>query len=546
MGGKDTFNNDILRVLLNLMLSPAENCQDFFYFYTFFFFNKMKIFPVEKIREADAYTIANEPVASIDLMERAARQCYRWIKKHAGRYRTIRVFCAPGNNGGDGLVVARLLARKNYQVEVHLVRVTEKSTDDFTANLERLQQFPEVIISEIKDGSTFPDIAPDEVVIDAIFGSGLSRPVEGFTARLIRHINESGAIIVAIDMPSGLFADKPSAEKAAAIIRADYTLSFQFPKQAFFYPENEIYVGHWEVLDIGLSANFIAAAPTNNFYIQKPDIQPLLMPRHKFDHKGTFGHGLLIAGGYGKMGAAVMAAEAALRAGAGLVTAHIPVAGYQIMQTALPECMTSIDADEHNFTSLPDHLENYQAIAAGPGLGTKPETQKALKLLIQNTPVPLILDADALNILSENKTWLAFLPPDTILTPHPKEFERLAGKTKNSFDRHELQREFSIKNKIFVVLKGGYTCISTPDGRCFFNSTGNAGMGTGGTGDVLTGVLLGLLAQGYPELHACLLGVYLHGLAGDIAARKLSMQAMIAGDVTKHLGKAYKKTEDIS
>ncbi|NCA84595.1 MAG: NAD(P)H-hydrate dehydratase [Clostridia bacterium] len=505
----------------------------------------MKIFPVEKIREADAYTIAHEPVASVDLMERAAHQCYRWVKKHAGRYRTIRIFCAPGNNGGDGLVVARLLARKKYQVLVHLVRLTEKSTDDFTTNLERLQQNEEVVIDEIKDATTFPEIASDEVVIDAIFGSGLSRPAEGFTARLIRHINQSGAIVVAIDMPSGLFADKPSADKAAAIIRADYTLSFQFPKQAFFFPENESYVGNWEILDIGLSANFIADAPTNNFYVLKPDVQPLLIPRHKFDHKGTFGHGLLIAGSYGKMGAAVMAAESALRAGAGLVTAHIPKIGYPIMQTALPECMTSIDPYELSFSKMPDHLENYQAIAAGPGLGTNLETQKALKHLIQNTPVPLILDADALNILSENKTWLAFLPPNSILTPHPKEFERLAGKTKNSFERHELQREFSIKNKVFVVLKGGYTCASTPDGRCYFNSTGNAGMGTGGTGDVLTGVLLGLMAQGYPALHACLLGVYLHGLAGDFAARKLSMQAMIASDVTKQLGNAYKNIQDV-
>jgi NAD(P)H-hydrate epimerase len=504
----------------------------------------MKIFPVEKIREADAYTIANEPVASIDLMERAARQCYRWIKKHAVRSRTIRIFCAPGNNGGDGLVVARLLAGKGYQVLVHLVRVTDKSTDDFTTNLERLQQSPGVIISEINGETNFPEIASDEVVVDAIFGSGLSRPVEGFTAKLIRHINESGAIIIAIDMPSGLFADKSSADKNASIICADYTLSFQFPKQAFFYPENESYVGHWEILDICLSADFIAEAPTDNFYILKPYIQSMLMPRHKFDHKGTFGHGLLIAGSYGKMGAAVMASEATLRAGAGLVTTHIPKVGYQIMQTALPECMTSIDADEYNFTTLPDHLENYQAIAAGPGLGTDSKTQKALKLLIQNTPVPLLLDADALNILSENKTWLAFLPSGSIFTPHPKEFERLAGKTKNSFERHELQREFSIKNKAFVILKGGYTCISAPDGRCFFNSTGNAGMGTGGTGDVLTGVLLGLLAQGYPTLHACLLGVYLHGLAGDIAALKLSMQAMIAGDVTRNLGNAYKKIED--
>jgi NAD(P)H-hydrate epimerase len=500
----------------------------------------MKILPVEKIREADAFTIKNEPIPSIDLMERAAKQCFKWLKKRTDNLQPVQIFCGPGNNGGDGLVIARMLHNAGYQVKVHIVRFTEKGSEDFNINLDRLKTCDNIELSEIRDGDTLPDITPDELVLDAIFGSGLSRPVAGFTARLIEKINKSGTVTIAIDTPSGLFSDENSTDKKGAVIEADYTLTFQLPKLAFLYPENDQFVGEWHVLPIGLMEEFIESVDVKNYLVDNVEASQLLKPRNKFAHKGTFGHALLIAGGYGKMGAAVMSARAALRAGAGLVTTHVPKSGHQIIPTAVPESMVSIDEHEEVFSKHPD-LSLYNAIGIGPGLGQRMETQKALKLLIQNAPVPLLFDADAINILGENKTWISFIPKSSIFTPHPKEFERLVGKSSNHFERHEMQKEFSNKHSVYVVLKGAHTCITTPNGESFFNSTGNPGMATGGSGDVLTGIILGLLAQNYHPQEAAVLGVYLHGLAGDIAAKQLTQQSMIAGDIIENLGKAFRK-----
>ena len=500
----------------------------------------MKILSVEKIREADAYTIKNEPIASTELMERAGTACYRWIRKKTDTVTKIKVFCGPGNNGGDGLVVARLLANKGYSVEVFVTRFTNKASEDFQVNHQKLKETENVKVMDIFDGDELPVLKTDDLVIDAIFGSGLSKPIQGFLARIVKHINHSGTITIAIDTPSGLFSDESSSGKDGAIVEADYTLSFQFPKYAFLFQENDRYVGQWKVLPIGLMEEFIDKAETKNFFIEKEDCQMLMKRRNKFDHKGKFGHALLIAGGYGKIGAAVLASEACLRAGAGLVSTHIPKTGYPIIQTALPECMVSIDEHEYYFSGVPD-LGPYNAIGVGPGIGTGKQTQNALKLLVQNSSLPILFDADAINILAENRTWISFVPQNSIFTPHPKEFERLVGKSPNQFERNKLQREFSMRNQVFVVLKGAHTCISTPRGKCFFNSTGNPGMATGGSGDVLTGIILGLLAQGYPSFDACIVGVYLHGLAGDLAANKNSMEAMIAGDINKNIGRAFGK-----
>jgi NAD(P)H-hydrate epimerase len=500
----------------------------------------MKILPVDKIREADAYTIKHEPVASIDLMERAARACCKWIRKRTDITTTVKVFCGPGNNGGDGLVIARLLANKGYSVKVYIIRFTDKVSEDFQLNLERLKDIVEVVVEDIRDGGALPALSTDDLVIDAIFGSGLSKPIKGFIADAIHHINQSGAITIAIDTPSGLFSDEDTIDKKGKVIEADYTLSFQFPKYAFLFQENDRYVGEWKILPIGLMEEFTAKVEAKNFLIEKEDCRLLLKSRNKFDHKGTFGHALLIAGAYGKMGAAVLASEACLRAGAGLVSTHVPQIGYHILQTALPECMVSIDKNEFHFSSVPD-LGAYNAIGIGPGIGSNKQTQNAVKLLIQNSKLPVLFDADAINILAENKTWISFVPQNSIFTPHPKEFERLVGKSTNQFEQNKLQREFSIKYQVFVVLKGAHTCISTPQGKCFFNTTGNPGMATGGSGDLLTGIILGLLTQGYTSFEACVVGVYLHGLAGDIAAKKHTMEAMIAGDINGNIGKAYRK-----
>ncbi|RLD90700.1 MAG: bifunctional ADP-dependent NAD(P)H-hydrate dehydratase/NAD(P)H-hydrate epimerase [Bacteroidetes bacterium] len=502
----------------------------------------MKIFSVDKIRKADAYTIEREPISSINLMERAATQLFLWLSKRVDNSHTVKIFAGPGNNGGDGLALSRMLAGADYKVEIFIVRYTDKTSDDFNTNYGRATKTEGCSISDINSINDFPEINEDEIVIDAIFGSGLTRPIEGFPGKVIKEINKSTAIKIAIDTPSGIFSDSSSVHNQGAIVCADYTLSFQFPKLAFMMPENDPYVGEWHVLDIGLHADYINNTQTANFFSVKEDVVPLVKKRRKFSHKGTYGHALLIAGSYGKMGAAVLAAEACLRSGVGLLHTHIPKVGYQIMQTALPEAMISLDRYENYFSEVPD-LSLFNSVGIGSGLGMEHQSQMALKLLIQEFHAPMVFDADALNILSENPTWLAFLSAGSILTPHPKEFERLAGKWHDDFERLALQRDFAKRYNVYVVLKGANTSVCTPDGKCYFNSTGNPGMATAGSGDVLTGIITGLLAQGYSSGQAAVLGVYLHGLAGDIAAKKLGQEAMIAGDMIRALGKAWRKLE---
>lgn len=500
----------------------------------------MKVFPIEKIREADAYTIKNEPVASIDLMERAATQLFSWMKKRVDKTHKIHIFTGLGNNGGDGLVLARLLLKKDYDVRSYVIRFTDKSSEDFQTNYDRLAESGYASPSDIKSKKDFPEIGEDDVIVDAVFGSGLTRPVTGFIAEVIEQINKSEVVKIAVDVPSGLFADNHTDPKKGAIVRADYTLSFQFPKLSFFMPENDQFVGKWVILDIGLSADFINATKTSHFYMQKRDVKPMLARRNKFDHKGNFGHALLIAGGYGKMGAAILASRACLRSGVGLLHSHIPRSAIQIMQTTTPETMLSIDRYDNYFSEIPN-LSPYSAVGIGPGLGIEKQSQMALKLLIQEFPNPIVFDADALNILSENKTWLAFLPKGSILTPHPKEFERLAGKWADDFDKMEKLKTFSFKYNVYVVLKGANTATCFPDGKIYFNSTGNPGMAAAGSGDVLTGIITGLLAQGYSPGIAAVIGVYIHGLAGDLAVKKTGFEALLAGDVVEHIGKAFKK-----
>jgi len=498
----------------------------------------MKILNIDKIREADSFTIKNEPIASIDLMERAGKNCSKWISKKLNKDQRVYVFAGPGNNGGDGLVVGRRLAKDGFEVNIVLILFTENFSDDFKQNLKRIRENKGIELVEVKQKNDLPSIAENSIIIDSIFGSGLSRPVKGLAADAIKHIEQSQAIVVSIDIPSGLFTDEYSDPKKGAIVRADYTLSLQLPKYSFMFAENEFFIGELIIIPIGLHPDYLEHVKPKALLIDKQEAKTLLRKRPKFSHKGNYGHALLIAGSYGKMGAAVLAAKAGLRSGLGLLTTHIPKNGVVILQTAIPESMSSIDDHDEFFTMLPD-LSKYNAIGIGPGLGTDKQTQSGLKLLIQEYKGPMVLDADALNILSENKTWLSFLSPGSILTPHPKEFERLAGKSGNGFERIKKQMDFSVKYQVYVVLKGAYSCISTPQGNIFFNSSGNPGMATAGSGDVLTGIIMGLLAQSYPPLEAALLGVYIHGLAGDKAASKKGMQAMIAGDIVHYLGKAF-------
>jgi len=498
----------------------------------------MKILPVEKIREADQYTIQNEPISDLNLMERAASQLFIWFVEHIEEDSNIHIFCGTGNNGGDGLVLSRLLIQKGYIVNTWLVKYSEKLSPSCDANLLRLKNLPGANVEFLTEESKMPGLHKSDIIVDAIFGSGLSRAVKGFAGSVITHINASKAFTVSVDVPSGLFCDHSNLNEDGAVINAAYTLTFQFPKFSFLFAENDKHLGVWEVLPIGLHPEYIVSVDTDNFFIESEFCRLIMRSRHKYDHKGIFGHGLLVGGSAGKMGAAVLASRAALRSGAGLITAHVPKQCCGVLQTALPEAMCSLDENNDHFTALPD-ISIYNAIAVGPGLGQDKQSANALKLLIQESKNPLIFDADAINILSENKTWLSFIPKNSIFTPHPKEFTRLTGHSSNNFERHEKQIEFSRKYGCYVILKGAHTSITTPEGKAYFNSTGNPGMATGGSGDVLTGILLGLKARGYSALETCLIGVYIHGLAGDIAAEDQGKESLIASDIIENLGDAF-------
>ncbi len=504
----------------------------------------MKILTVEKIHEADAYTIANEPISDIDLMERAASQLFKWFNQHIDKDSNIHIFSGTGNNGGDGIVLSRMLLLQGYQVNTWLVKYSETLSRSCDANYLRLRNIPDAKVAELENDSDMPQIRKSDIVVDAIFGSGLSRPATGLAGKVIRHINDSDAFVVSLDVPSGLFCDTSNIDSKGEIINAAYTLTLQFPKFSFLFAENDSHLGEWEVLPIGLHPEFIHNVETDNFFVESEFCKLLMRSRHKYDHKGHFGHGLLIAGSAGKMGAAVLSAHAALRSGAGLITTHVPQECCRVMQTARPEAMCSLDSSNEYFSSVPD-LSAYNAVAVGPGIGTTKQTANALKLLIQEAKTPIIFDADAINILGENKTWLPFIPAKSIFTPHPKEFERLAGKSGNNFERHKKQREFSIKYNCYVILKGAHTSVTCPDGKAYFNSTGNPGMATAGSGDVLTGILLGLKARGYSSYESCIIGVYLHGLAGDISAEDYGHESLIASDIISNLGEAFEMVKTI-
>jgi NAD(P)H-hydrate epimerase len=500
----------------------------------------MKILTSSQVRETDKFTIENEPIASIDLMERASKVFFDAIKQKLKKQNNIKVFCGIGNNGGDGLAVSRMLALSGFKVQVYKVAFSEKASPDFLTNEKRLGKIKRIEYITIFPEDALPQISSNDIVIDAIFGSGLSRPLEGFPAKMVNHINASGARVIALDMPSGLFCEDNS-NNNDNIIKADYTFTFQLPKLAFLIPENDSYVGQWQVLNIGLNQKFIEAQDSPWHFLLPEDLKSGYKFRKKFDHKGTFGHGLLIAGSYGKSGAAVLASKAALATGSGLITSHVPSLNYTIQQSSFPEGMVSIDENEKFFTGIKDILP-YSAIAIGPGLGKEKQTQNALKLIIQNSKVPLILDADALNILAENPTWMSFLPTGSILTPHVGEFERIAGKCNNGWERIDKARDLAFKHRIYIILKGAHTAIVCPDKQVIFNSSGNPGMATGGSGDVLSGILLGIQAQGYSSLYSSMAAVYLHGLAADLAINKKPMESLLAGNIIDFLPRAIKKT----
>ena len=509
----------------------------------------MKILTATQTHELDQATMQAQRLLSSELMERAATAFVRWFASRftpaeAGE---ILLLAGPGNNGGDGLAAARLLQRVGYRLRVALLPANKQSADWQHNRRLLLNAIP---VAEINP-AYLPAITPGTLVIDALFGTGLSRPLAGLAATVVTHLNQTQARVVAIDLPSGLFADAPQAA-TSAVVRAQHTVSFGLPKLAFLLPQNAEFVGDWHAEDIGLSAEFIAITNTPWHYTDAAAVAGQLPPRPKFSHKGTFGHALLLAGSRGKMGAAVLAAGACLRSGVGLLTAHIPGCGYDIFQISQPEAMCLTDVQPDFISELPE-LKPYQAVGIGPGLGQQAASLTVLRQLLQaavqpldktGQPLPLVIDADALNLLGSHRALLQQLPENTVLTPHPKEFERLTEPARDDYHRLELLRDFATKYRCLVVLKGAYTCLATPTGELHFNSTGNAGMATGGSGDVLTGVLLALRAHAQlPAFEAVRLGVYTHGRAGDLAAAQTGQAGMVAGDIVHHIGLALRERE---
>ena len=496
----------------------------------------MEIYTADAIKRWDEYTITHEPIPSIDLMERAASRCVDWMMQRRLQKKSFLIFCGKGNNGGDGLAIARMLHKLGAPVEVYILEFGKMGSPDFQTNLLRLHELP-VPIHYLQTQTGFPDISEDHIIIDALFGSGLSKPLDGHAAALAEHINRSNALVISIDVPSGLFTERSSI--GHPIINADHTLTFHVPKLAFLLQENAPFIGLVHVLDIGLHPRFAETENPFAHLLSEDLIRCIYKPRGRFAHKGTYGHALLVGGSYGKIGAMLLATRACLRTGAGLTTTYIPQCGYPVLQSQAPEAMVITDPGEAIITSPPSSLEKYSAIGIGPGLGTDQKTQKAISELITQYQKPMVIDADGLNCLALNPTLLSSLPPHSILTPHPKEFERLFGSCANDVERMERAREKARLHHIIIVVKSHHTLIATPSGQLYFNTTGNAGMAKGGSGDVLTGMITALVAQSYQPLHAALLGVYLHGAAGDAAAKTRSQEAMIASDIINNIGAVF-------
>ncbi|MCE7991289.1 MAG: NAD(P)H-hydrate dehydratase [Roseivirga sp.] len=491
-----------------------------------------KILSASEIRAADQFTIEHEPIASIDLMERASlafvEEFLRYIKPNT----SVNVICGPGNNGGDGLAIARMLLARGFEVSCFLVNVAAKLSEDCSVNLERLKKVTEVkLVDSLSDLELL-----NGVIIDAIFGSGLNRSVTGLAAEVIVKANDSGLPIVSVDMPSGLMADEVSLK--GVIIKASGTITFQLPKLSFLVPESGRYVGEWYAVDIGLSTEFIRRQTSRHSLIDTAYVSGVLPVRGKFGHKGSYGRVQLVAGSLGKMGAATLCGEACLKSGAGLLTIHVPGVGLNVVQTVLREAMATVDECETHICDIPV-MTNADVICVGPGLGTNKETALALEKLLQETKVPMVIDADALNIIAETPALLEHIPEGSVLTPHVGELERLVGKQPEGLARVRKIIEISVTNRLVVVLKGAHSAVSDESGQVFFNTTGNSGMATAGSGDVLAGVIAGLMAQGLSGKEAAISGVFLHGMAGDLAKNKVGKTSLMASNLLNELHQAF-------
>ena len=499
----------------------------------------MKLFSKEQIYEGDKLTTERQEIASTDLMERAGIQIFNWIHmRMQGAQVPIHVFCGIGNNGGDGLVLARHLITHGYNVVTYIVNCSDKRTKDFLVNYDRIKNVTKDWPKMLSCKNDFSEIVikEEDIIVDAVFGIGINRAPNDWVKELFQLFKSSKAFTLAIDIPSGLYTDKAVADEKD-VVHANYTLSFQTPKLVFFLPETAKYTTQWEALDIGIDREYLMQTETEVELISKHEILPLYKHRDKFSHKGDFGHVLILGGSYGKIGAVNLASRGALSAGAGLVTAYTPKCGYQSLQTSIPEVMVISDEDETHISNIQFEIEP-TVVGIGVGLGTSARTIKTFEAFLKKNKLPLVIDADGLNILSKKKALLKLLPEQTILTPHPKELERLIGKWSNDFEKLKKTKAFSKKYNVIVLIKGANSITVFLD-KLYINTTGNPGMATAGTGDVLTGLITGMVAQNYEPLIATIFGVYLHGKSADLCLESYGYQSLIASHIIESIGDAY-------
>ena len=499
----------------------------------------MKILEARYVREADSYTIKKEPIASVDLMERASMQLFHSFEEMYPHPLPVEIFAGPGNNGGDGIALARMLSEQNYPVKLHLLNLGNGLSADAQFNLERLPSVSWLSVLTLSP-ENFPDIDRHAIIIDALFGSGLSRPLEGFAAEVVDRINVLDNVKISIDIASGLFGDSNDDNPRTSVIKPTVTLTLHCPKMAFFMPENSEYVGQVEILPIGLDDDFVSSLPDVAKLIDSKKAASLIKQRNIYAHKGDFGHALLIAGSTGKIGASALSAKACLKSGVGLLTCHIPERGESALHTFVPEAMLSLDTDIGLADDLPD-FNSCSALGIGPGLGKGLIQVNLLESVLQEISVPIVLDADALNILSENPNLFDLLPNKSILTPHLGEYRRLFGDDDTHYQRVIRLKAIAQERKLIIVLKGASTIVACPNGQIWINSNGNPGMATAGSGDVLTGIVLSLLAQEYSPEEAAILAVFLHGSAGDKASDNSGEEALLASDIIDEIGQAFKE-----
>lgn len=499
----------------------------------------MKLYTADQIKLWDELSIEAQGITSLELMERASKSFVDWFMQETDcADKLVHVICGPGNNGGDGLAIARMLHQNFFEVRVYRLSPDGHFSKDNEENFDRLPTRTEIFAGNISDAEDFPPIDKSDVVIDAILGIGVNRPLDAIIADFVFYINNSGAKVYSVDIPSGLFPEQHTSHPA---IKASKTVTFGIPKISFFYKENQAHLGEWTSLSIGLDKSY--NNKTDIYLIDHTFISNLINRRSRFDHKGTFGHALLICGSKGMMGAALLSGKASLRSGVGLLSIHCPSNGSNIIQIGLPEAIVSEDRHATCFSEVPN-LSNFDAIGIGCGLGQNNISLQAFELMLEQCKEPLVIDADGLNLISWNKTLLQKIPLNSILTPHPKEFERLFGPSESSFERQNKQRTLSKELGVYIVLKEAYTKISCPDGSLYINTSGNPGMATAGSGDVLTGIITGLLAQSYSPKESALIAVFIHGTAGDIANSEYDESALIASDIIGKLGAAFKSVSD--